>query len=258
MRRNALAASLAVLSIAALPAGVGRAVAEPSAVSIRINLPAYRLTVTTPDTVVSYRIAIGTPRYPTPRGTFAADQLVWNPRWVPPASDWARDERPQPPGPANNMGRVKLRVTGLVFVHGTPYLQSLGTAASHACMRMANADVVALARLIHPYVLPEVPPALVDSLDAEPGRTRTFAIPVPVPVDVRYELAEVAGDSLWIYPNVYSLPYQARQHAMAALWNAGVDTVHIDAGRVARLARDARRRARGAPIAELLLRADGA
>jgi hypothetical protein len=113
-------------------------------------VPAYRLDVIEQGVVTrSISVAVGQPRYPTPLGHFRIDYVVWNPWWRPPASDRAWKERPQAPGWQNPVGRVKLHVTGLVFLHGTPLVESRGTAASHACVRMSNEDAIALARLVH-------------------------------------------------------------------------------------------------------------
>src|SRR5437660_12817463 len=36
------------------------------------------------ETVHTYAIAVGQPRYPTPPGAYAVRKIVWNPAWVPP------------------------------------------------------------------------------------------------------------------------------------------------------------------------------
>ncbi|MGZ8376059.1 MAG: L,D-transpeptidase [Gemmatirosa sp.] len=223
----------------------------PSGLSLAINIPAFRLDVRDAATIRSYPVAVGLPKYPTPRGSFRVHEIVWNPRWVPPPSDWARDEHPRPPGSDNPMGRVKMRVTGLVFVHGTPLEGSLGSAASHACVRMANADAIAVARLVQRRALPELADAAIDSVLADSTRTRTFVLERQVPVIVRYELAEVLRDTLWLYPNVYALRISTRGAAMQALARAGVDTGAIDRATLGRAVRAARRRAVGSALADL-------
>ena len=42
------------------------------------------------------------------RGDFSVRRVIWNPRWVPPNSKWARGKKPMGPGPDNPMGRVKI------------------------------------------------------------------------------------------------------------------------------------------------------
>lgn len=100
--------------------------------------------------VGSYPVAIGQPRHPTPTGRYRIRHLVWNPRWVPPDARWARGRRPRDPGdPRNPMGRVKLFFKDPdLYIHGTHEVDSLGEAESHGCLRMRNADVIALARTV--------------------------------------------------------------------------------------------------------------
>jgi hypothetical protein len=223
--------------------------------AITINIPAYRLDVRDGDSAWSYRVAVGQRRYPTPRGSFRVQEIVWNPWWVPPPSDWARQVSVTPPGPDNPMGRVKMRFVEPVFVHGTPLERSLGSAASHACVRMANADAIALARLVHRRATPQVPEVVLDSALADSARTRRFVVTRLVPVTVRYDVAEVRRDSLLVYPDVYRLGRELRGEAMRALASAGADTLRVDSTALGALLRAGRRRAAAASLSHLLPRA---
>src|SRR5687767_1503716 len=40
----------------------------------------------------TYRVAVGAPSFPTPKGSYTVKRIVWNPRWVPPDAKWARDK----------------------------------------------------------------------------------------------------------------------------------------------------------------------
>jgi murein L,D-transpeptidase YcbB/YkuD len=102
------------------------------------------------EVIESYSIAVGTPSYPTPEGSFSISKIVWNPPWVPPDSDWAREEQARAPGdPANPMQGVKLYFSEpAYFIHGTNDPESIGSAASHGCIRMEQSDAEALARLL--------------------------------------------------------------------------------------------------------------
>lgn len=119
--------------------------------SITVDLSDRMLYVSQGDeTVREYRVAIGQPRHPTPTGSFRVSRLIWNPRWVPPDADWAREKRPREPGdPRNPMGRVKIFFRAPdYYIHGTRETDSLGQAESHGCIRMRNADVIELARMV--------------------------------------------------------------------------------------------------------------
>lgn len=97
----------------------------------------------------SYRIAIGQAAFPTPTGTFTIARKVKGPTWTNPGSAWAKG-MPSFIGPSinNPLGTRALYVykgkrdTGVRF-HGVPASKnySIGSAASHGCMRMKRKDV---------------------------------------------------------------------------------------------------------------------
>jgi lipoprotein-anchoring transpeptidase ErfK/SrfK len=101
------------------------------------------------DTVKTYPISVGTAKYPTPIGNFRIHQIDFNPNWTPPEGDWAKNKKPEKPGSAKNpMGRARIVYQMPYTIHGTKDLNSLGEAESHGSVRMANNDVIELARLI--------------------------------------------------------------------------------------------------------------
>jgi len=90
----------------------------------------------------SFGVATGQSRYPTPLGRFEVIVKWRNPWWYPPASDWAKDAEPIPPGPGNPLGTRWLGISSpAVGIHGTPDAASIGYSVSHGCIRMAIPDV---------------------------------------------------------------------------------------------------------------------
>jgi len=86
----------------------------------------------------AFRVATGQRIYPTPLGRFEIVAKWRNPWWYPPNSDWAKGEKPVPPGPGNPLGTRWMGITAPgVGIHGTPDAASLGYSASHGCIRMA-------------------------------------------------------------------------------------------------------------------------
>jgi len=223
---------------------------------LTLNVPAYRLDVIEEGrTVRSISVAVGQPKYRTPLGHFRIDHIVWNPWWRPPNSEWARNERVTPPGWKNPVGRVKLHVTGLVFLHGTPLEDSRGSAASHACLRMSNLDAIALATLVQDRAGPPPSPAGLDSLVADTTKTRTVILDHTVPIDVVYWLAEVRGDDLVVHPDVYSMASRrgsVERHVTDAFIRAGLDAPRLSPARMRALVRDSRRAPVRVRIADLL------
>jgi lipoprotein-anchoring transpeptidase ErfK/SrfK len=98
--------------------------------------------------IKTYRCAPGRPGYPTPEGDFVVDSKLANAPWINPGSAWAAGMPPSiGPGPSNPMGvrKIGINYSG-VFMHGIPASEysSIGTHASHGCMRMMPSDVADL------------------------------------------------------------------------------------------------------------------
>ena len=220
---------------------------------IVVNLPAYRLDALLGDsTIMTMRVAVGMPRYPTPRGEFEITSIEWNPRWVPPSSPWAAKEKPMEPGPNNPMGRVKLNFRPLYFLHGTPVGQSIGSAASHGCIRLRNEDAIALALLVQGFGARRLTSAASESLAVDPG-SHTVQLDVPVAITLRYDLVEIAADSVHVYPDIYHLsPNGLRAEVYRALARAGLDTQVVDDTRLGALVTRLGRGGRAVPMETLL------
>jgi lipoprotein-anchoring transpeptidase ErfK/SrfK len=97
--------------------------------------------------VKSYGVAVGQPAYPTPSGLFSIANKAVNPPWTAPNSPWAGAYRNEtvPGGSAENP--LKARWMGIVNgvgIHGTGEPGSIGTRASHGCIRMTVPDVIDL------------------------------------------------------------------------------------------------------------------
>jgi hypothetical protein len=91
----------------------------------------------------TYTVAVGAEGFSTPEGLYQIESMEENPVWNVPESDWAGSLAGQtiPPGPENP---IKARWMGIfegAGIHGTEETSSLGTAASHGCVRMAIPDV---------------------------------------------------------------------------------------------------------------------
>ncbi len=89
-----------------------------------------------------FGVATGQSRYPTPLGRYEIVVKWRNPWWYPPASDWAKDAEPIPPGPGNPLGTRWMGISApAVGIHGTPDPASIGYSVSHGCIRMLIPEV---------------------------------------------------------------------------------------------------------------------
>jgi lipoprotein-anchoring transpeptidase ErfK/SrfK len=119
--------------------------------TLEVSLAERVLTVRSGEEVLAtYDVAVGKDTHATPTGTFHIRRVIWNPSWTPPNAPWARGKKPKKPGDPNNpMGRVKIFFAEPdYFIHGTNQEESIGSAASHGCIRMRNDDAIALAKLV--------------------------------------------------------------------------------------------------------------
>src|SRR5688500_4424149 len=124
-RRAAPGALLALLLAAApayssSPAAPAAETAEHvSPLRLEINVPAYRLDAFVGgERVATYPVTIGKRWEPTDPGHYQIRSVVWTPWWHPPANRRPKD-KVTPPGPRNPMGRVKLNLRRLDYIHGT-------------------------------------------------------------------------------------------------------------------------------------------
>lgn len=99
----------------------------------------------------SWIVATGTGDYPTPLGTYSVTEKRYLPTWVNPSpDDWGKDMPESiPPGPSNPLGLRALNWDApAIRFHGTQAVDTLGTDASHGCVRMSNPDVIELYDLV--------------------------------------------------------------------------------------------------------------
>ena len=92
----------------------------------------------------SYGVAVGQPAYPTPTGRFAISSKQVNPVWSVPNSPWAGELQGTTVEGGSAANPLKARWMGIangVGIHGTGEDYSIGTRASHGCIRMHVADV---------------------------------------------------------------------------------------------------------------------
>jgi hypothetical protein len=89
--------------------------------------------------VKEYTVAVGALGFDTPAG-------LYHPTWNVPDSDWAGDlaGKSIPPGPDNPLKARWMGIYDGAGIHGTEETYSLGSAASHGCLRMAIPDVIEL------------------------------------------------------------------------------------------------------------------
>jgi lipoprotein-anchoring transpeptidase ErfK/SrfK len=95
----------------------------------------------------SYTVAVGAVGFDTPAGLYHIQNKAVNPAWSVPNSDWAGSlAGTVVPGgvPENPLKARWLGIYDGAGIHGTDVTSSLGTAASHGCIRMSIPEVIEL------------------------------------------------------------------------------------------------------------------
>jgi lipoprotein-anchoring transpeptidase ErfK/SrfK len=95
----------------------------------------------------TYGVAVGMPAYPTPTGRFSIANKAVNPAWTAPNSPWAGAYANETVEGGSAENPLKARWMGIVNgvgIHGTGAPGSIGSRASHGCIRMTVPDVIDL------------------------------------------------------------------------------------------------------------------
>lgn len=94
-----------------------------------------------------YKVAVGKPSTPTPSGTYKVINKAVNPDWLDPKTKiLVKGSDPNNPLGERWMGLSRIEKDGSLIktglgIHGTTAPSSIGTEASHGCIRMHNKEV---------------------------------------------------------------------------------------------------------------------
>jgi lipoprotein-anchoring transpeptidase ErfK/SrfK len=120
--------------------------AEKNPWYIVVNRPKFELTVyENLKPKKTYKVAVGQVGLETPAGLYHVQNKAINPDWHVPNSAWAGDLAGTVVKGTDPANPIKARWLGIfdgAGIHGTDALSSLGSAASHGCIRMAIPDVI--------------------------------------------------------------------------------------------------------------------
>jgi L,D-transpeptidase ErfK/SrfK len=110
---------------------------------IVVSIPDRKLALVEDGRVVKiYNTAVGKPSTPTPTGTFKILRRVVDPVW-------SANGKTVAPGKSNPVGTRWIGLDKKGYgIHGTNAPSSIGKSASHGCVRMRNADVEDLYKLV--------------------------------------------------------------------------------------------------------------
>jgi hypothetical protein len=211
---------------------IERAELAPNQPDIRItlNVPSFRLTLwQNGKEVKSYFVGVGMKAHPIYIGDREANELIWNPAWIPPSSDWVLEMKGVSPGevikasdPRNPLGKMKIPLGDRYLIHQAAKPTDLGNLVSHGCIRMLRSEIYDLAEKI---VAARRAPVSAKRIEAAKHSSRTLVVQLdePVPVDINYDTLVVEEGVLHVYPDVYDRGTNRPARLRAELLTANVD-----------------------------------
>ena len=204
-------------------------------IHITVNIPAFQLTLWQGNKEVkTYQIGIGRKDFQLPSGLRYGKQIVFNPDWIPPDSEWVYEHDAAPgevveaDDPRNPLGKVKIPIgNGGILIHQAFKPGDIGHLVSHGCVRLVLnelyefIDEIIAARSLH---------VSKQQLEHAKQSKDRFLIKLDAPlvVDINYDTQVVEGGVLHLYPDVYNKNTLTVENVRAELKEAGVDDANVD------------------------------
>jgi len=206
---------------------------EPN-IRLTLNIPSFRLTFWQNDKEVkSYFIGVGMKEHPLYIGDREANEIIWNPAWIPPPSDWVLEMNGVTPGevikasdPRNPLGKMKIPLGDRYLIHQARGLGDVGNLVSHGCVRMPRPDLYDLAdKIIAARSVPVSPKRIAAAKKS--FTTLVVRLDEPVPMDINYDTLVVEDGVLHIYPDVYDRGTNRPAQLRAELQASNVDVTNV-------------------------------
>lgn len=204
-------------------------------IRITINIPAFQMTLwQSGKEVRTYEIGIGRKEFSLPSGLRYARQVIFNPDWIPPDSEWVYEhdvepgERVEADDPRNPLGKIKIPIGGGgILIHQAFKGSDIGHLVSHGCVRVRLDE---LYELIDRIISARSLLASREQIERSKKSKNRFVIKLDAPlvVDISYDTQVVEGGVLHLYPDVYSKKTNTIENLRAELKEAGVEDSKLD------------------------------
>src|SRR4028118_438684 len=120
---------------------------EPD-IEITVDVPAFRLTLwQNGKEVKTYAVGVGKKDFPISIGEKQATEIIWNPDWIPPNSEWVTGRKGIKAGevikasdPRNPLGKLKIPLGYGYLIHKAAAVTDLGNLVSHRRRRAPRSD----------------------------------------------------------------------------------------------------------------------
>jgi lipoprotein-anchoring transpeptidase ErfK/SrfK len=202
--------------------------ALPTDTRVVVNAPAYRMDVFQDGKLVkTYKVGIGYPEFPLPKGIRKANSIIFNPTWTPPDEPWVKGkikagEKVEAGSKLNPLGPIKIPIGLPSLIHGGKSPARLGNFASHGCVGLTNSQVKDFAMEIARLTGTELTPQDVANYEKQKTETKDVKLKTPLQVELRYETIVVENGVLKIYRDVYERDTNTEENLRRVLEAYGV------------------------------------
>jgi len=212
----------------------GELVPSQPDVKLTLNIPAFRLSLwQNGKEVKTYWVGVGRREFPLLAGDRSTKQIIWNPDWIPPDSDWVHAMKGVQAGEIikasdsrNPIGRVKIPIGDGFLIHQA-HPGDAGHLVSHGCIRLALPDLYDLSdSLVEALSLPVTEAQIERAKKSK--RLLVANFDKAIEVDVNYDTLVVEDGMLHIYPDVYGHGTSTVKELRAELESSGVDSSKLD------------------------------
>lgn len=202
-----------------------------SDIKLTVNVPAFQMTFWQDGKEVStYNVGVGLKDYPIYIGKRPIKNVIWNPSWIPPDSDWVAPELQgkviSPTDPANPLGKIKIPLGYNYLIHQAKGLQDMGNLVSHGCLRVMRDDLYELNDwIIAAYSLNVTK----DQISNAKRSKETFVVELSkeMPLEITYDTVVVEDGVLHIYPDVYGYKKNGIENLRDELTANGINNENV-------------------------------
>jgi len=208
----------------------------PGAGSLKItlNVPAFQMTLwQNGKEVKSYPVGVGMKAFPVFIGKREASQIIWNPDWIPPSSNWVKDDKTVKPGEVikasdkrNPLGKIKIPLGYGYLIHQAKGAGDLGNLVSHGCVRVLQADLYDLSEKIVAANSLSITPKEI-AIAKRTKKTFIAQNDLPIPVEITYDTQVIEAGRLHIYPDIYDHKKNTVNNLRVELESNGIDASQI-------------------------------
>lgn len=213
-------------------------------IRLTVNVPAFQMTFWQDGREIkTYPIGVGLKDYPIFVGRREIRQIIWNPVWIPPDSDWVapalRGQIIKPTDLRNPLGKIKIPLGYGYLIHQAKGAQDLGNLVSHGCVRVLRDDLYDLnEKIIAAHELQ----VGADEIGKAKKTKETFVVELEkeLPIEITYDTLVVEAGVLHIYPDIYGYKKNTVENLRDELKTNDVKTADIPEAALARMLARAR------------------